>query len=120
MVLGRKMNTGDLSSLRDAQRFIQKTDGMHVDVETVRRNLQQQNIRAYVQQKRPDLKWNHVQERLTFAREHTKWTVNDWKRVMFSDESIISRVDPLAGSTTTVIVRTSVYCLIRSNQYNKI
>lgn len=90
--LGRQMNTGHLTSLYDAQKFIQETDGVHVHVETVRRNLRRQNIRAYVQQKRPGLKREHVQERLAFARRHIKWTVNDWKRVMFSDESIISRV----------------------------
>ena len=91
-VLGRQINTGHLTSLRDAQRFIQERNGVHVDVKTVRRNLRQQKIRAYVQQKRPDLKRNHMQERLAFAREHIKWTVDDWKRVMLSNESVISRV----------------------------
>ncbi|OAQ26174.1 hypothetical protein K457DRAFT_1778441, partial [Linnemannia elongata AG-77] len=68
--LGRQMNTGHLTSLYDAQKFIQETDGVHVHVETVRRNLRRQNIRAYVQQKRPGLKREHVQERLAFARRH--------------------------------------------------
>jgi transposase len=71
-VLGRQINTGQLTSLRDAQRFIQERDGVHVDVETVRRNLRQQKIRAYVQQKRPDLKRNYMQEQLAFARKHIK------------------------------------------------
>jgi transposase len=91
-VLARQIKTGRLTSLRDAQQFIQERDDMHVHVEKVRRNLRQYKIRAYVKPKKPDLKRNHMQERLAFARRHIKWMVNDWKRVMFSDESIISRM----------------------------
>lgn len=91
-VLARQFNTGHLRTLRDGQRFIQETDGVQVHVETIRRNLRDEGIRAYVQQKRPNLKPNHIQERLAFARTHINWTVDDWKRVMFSDESMISRV----------------------------
>jgi len=90
-VLCRHLNTGCLKSLRDAQRFVQATDGVQVHVETLRRNLRQRGIKAYVQQRRPDLKPNHVQERYAFAKKHLHWTAKDWKRVMFSDESIVSR-----------------------------
>lgn len=52
--------------------------------ETIQRNLKQE-IRAYAQQQ-PNLKPDHVQDRYQFARDHIDWTVDDWKRVMFSDE----------------------------------
>ncbi len=91
-VLARQFNIGRLRTLHDGQRFIQATDGVQVHVQTVRRNLRVEGIRAFVQRKRPDLKPNHVQDRLAFAQAHITWTVDDWKRVMFSDESIISRV----------------------------
>jgi transposase len=91
-VLARQFKTGQMTTPKDGQRFIQATDGVQVHVQTVRRNLREKGIKPYVQQKRPDLKANHVQERLAFAREHIDWTVDDWKRVMFSDESMVSRV----------------------------
>lgn len=92
-VLARQYKTGLMSTLRDGQRFVQATDGVQVHVQTVRRHLRKEGIRPYVKQKGPDLKPNHVRDRLAFAREHIHWTVNDWKRVMFSDESIFSRVE---------------------------
>jgi transposase len=91
-VVARLFKTGQMNTLRDGQRFIQEVDGVQVHVQTVRRNLREKGVKAYVQQKRPDIKPNHIQDRLAFAREHINWTVDDWKRVMFSDESMISRV----------------------------
>ena len=91
-VLARQFKEGELKTLRDGQRFLQTTVGVQVGVETIRRNLKQEGIRAYVQQKRTNLKPEHVQERYQFAKDHIDWTVDDWKRVMFSDESMISRV----------------------------
>lgn len=93
-VLARHFKTGQLKVLIDGQRFIQATDGRQVHVETVRLNLLHESVRAYIQQKRTNLKPNHKRDRLKFAREHIHWTVDDWKRVMFSDESIISRIGP--------------------------
>lgn len=91
-VLARQFKTGQMTTLKDGQRFIRAMDGEQVHVKTVWENLRKEGIKAYVQQRRPDLKPHHVQERLAFAREHIDWTVDDWKRVMFSDESMISRV----------------------------
>jgi hypothetical protein len=39
-----------------------------------------------------NLKPEHVRERYQFAKDHIHWTIADWKRVMFSDESMVSRV----------------------------
>lgn len=30
---------------------------------------------------------NHMQERIKFANEHKNWTIEDWKKIAFSDES---------------------------------
>jgi hypothetical protein len=34
----------------------------------------------------------HVKEKLEFAKMHKDWTVRDWKRVVFSDETKINRL----------------------------
>lgn len=91
-VLARQFKTGRLTTLLDGQQFIQETDGVQVQLRTVWRNLRDEGIRAYVEQKKPNLKPKHVRDRLAFARAHENWTVDDWKRVMFTDESVISRV----------------------------
>ena len=40
---------------------------------------------------KPYLSQKNVRERLRFARIHKEWTVEDWKRVVFSDETKINR-----------------------------
>ena len=90
-VLARQFNTGQLQTLQDGQRLVHSTDGQQVHPRTVLRNLQRQGVRAYVERPKPDLTPNHRRDRYKFAKDHSHWTLDDWKRVMFSDETLISR-----------------------------
>ena len=44
---------------------------------------------SYVAAKKPGLRPANVEARLRWALEHVNWTVADWKRVIWSDESSI-------------------------------
>ena len=44
-----------------------------------------------VKKKKPLLSARHRQRRLAFALKHREWTVEDWKRVVWSDETKINR-----------------------------
>ena len=44
-----------------------------------------------MKKKKPFLSARHRQQRLTFALKHREWTVEDWKRVIWSDETKINR-----------------------------
>ena len=48
-------------------------------------------LRACEKISKPCLSQKNVQERFRFAMIHKDWTVEDWKRVMFSDETKINR-----------------------------
>jgi transposase/RNAse (barnase) inhibitor barstar len=91
-VLARQFNNGSIQTIQDGQRIVQAEDGEQVHARTVRRHLQKEGLKAYVQQKKPGLTLNHRKDRLAFAKAHLHWTVDDWKNVMFSDETTISRV----------------------------
>jgi len=91
-VLARQFNNGILQSLQDGQRMVRSVDGGQVHVRTVQRHLEKEGLKAYVQQKKPGLTLNHRKDRYAFAKAHLHWTVDDWRRVMFSDETTISRV----------------------------
>ena len=41
--------------------------------------------------KKPFLKAKHRRDRLNFALKYGEWTVDDWKRVLWSDETKINR-----------------------------
>jgi len=49
-------------------------------------------MRAVSKRKRPRLLKHHRQARLDFALTHKDWTVDDWKRVVWSDETKINRL----------------------------
>ena len=46
-----------------------------------------------VKKKRPRLLKRHRKDRLEFAEWHVEWTLEDWKRVIWSDETKINRLE---------------------------
>ena len=59
--------------------------------QTVRRGLKQVGMKSVVKTNKPFLSKRHRKERMDFAIAHKDWTVEDWKRVIWSDESKINR-----------------------------
>ena len=49
-------------------------------------------MKAVVKRKRPLLSAKHRRERMDFALAHKDWTVEDWKKVVWSDETKINRM----------------------------
>ena len=60
--------------------------GVQASSRTVRRRLNEANIYTIIAPKKPLLTPAHRQQRLQWAHDHANWTVDDWKRVVFSDE----------------------------------
>jgi Transposase len=58
----------------------------------LRRTLKEAGLHSATKKKVPMLKVTHRQQRLKFARDHENWTVEDWKRVLWSDETKINRI----------------------------
>lgn len=97
-VLIRHYNVGDLKTYKDDQRFVESTEGKQIHLATVRQNLLQEGFKTYSQLKKQKLNWDQIARKLQFAKDYIHWTVDDWKRVMFSDETIISRVGSFCKS----------------------
>ena len=49
-------------------------------------------MKPVVMQKKPFLKPCHHKECLDFAITHQHWTVDDWKKVVWSDETKVNRL----------------------------
>ena len=62
--------------------------------ETVRRGLKKTGMKAVVKSKKPLLEKRHIKDRLDFAIAHQHWTLDDWKRVYWSDET---KINPLGS-----------------------
>src|SRR5689334_6120542 len=91
-VLAQKYSTGKLETLKDGQQYTQSIEGIHVVKQSILNYLESENMKAFIKQKRPYLLDNHKKERYQFAKEHLNWTLEGWKNVMFSYETLISRI----------------------------
>lgn len=59
-----------------------------VSTRTIRRRLQESgNFRTLKPQNKPLLNKKQIAKRLDFCNKHKNWTVEDWSKVLFSDES---------------------------------
>jgi transposase len=63
-----------------------------VSISTIRRRLREAGLIAKRKAKRPALKSHHIKGRNIFVKKYKEWTVDDWKRVIWSDESKINRI----------------------------
>ena len=59
-----------------------------VSVDTVRKRLKERGLRCRIPARKPFLSPTHIEKRLEFARHYQFWGVDDWARVIFSDEKI--------------------------------
>ena len=114
----RQITTGKLDNAVQATKFINSIIPDLVSAQTVRRTLKEVGLRSATKKKVPMLKASYRQHRLKFARDHENWTVEDWKRVLWSDETKINRIgsdgkvyvwkkrdEPLSDCTTTPTVK---------------
>ena len=57
---------------------------------TVCRAFQNTGLKAVVKKKQPFLSKQHRREHMDLAMAHLHWTVEDWKRVVYTDETKVN------------------------------
>src|SRR6185437_16140623 len=78
-----------LSGLDLAKETTTKDGKMKVMPRTVRRILNRRGLKGRTARKKPYLTAVHMQKRIKWAYAHRDWTIEDWKHVVWSDESSI-------------------------------
>jgi hypothetical protein len=63
-----------------------------VSTTTIRRRLREAGLIAKSKIKRPALKPRHIKDRMMFVKNYKEWTIDEWKNVVWSDESKINRI----------------------------
>lgn len=91
--IARLVGSGAVETASQARDVLRNTMQVQVSSLTIRRALRQQGFRAVVKVKKPKLQPHHRKQRLQFARIHKDWTVEDWKKVIWSDETKINRYE---------------------------
>jgi transposase len=86
-----KITSGKLKSSVSVKKALENDLGVKVSVSTVKRALYDAGLGGIKKLEKPLLSSKNVKERLNFAKAHQYWTVDDWRRVIFSDETKINR-----------------------------
>ena len=89
--LVRAVTASGLQTAVEARISLRSEFGTDDSVDTVRRVLMQEGLQAVVKEEKPELSKKNVAARLKFARDHQHWTLADWFRVIWSDETKICR-----------------------------
>lgn len=74
----------------ELQRQLLQATGVSVSVETIRKRLRARELFSRRQLRVPELSRQNKIDRLNWCLEHENWTMEDWRNVLFSDETRIS------------------------------
>jgi len=87
-----QITSGKLDNAVQATQFINSIIPNPVTPQTVRNALKESGFHSATKKKVPMLKQTHCQRWLKFAQYHENWTVDDWKRVLWTDETKINHI----------------------------
>jgi hypothetical protein len=88
----RLITSGKVDNAVQVARSIRNSHGTSVTSQTIRRALKNQGLKAITKKKKALLPLHHCRARLDWAIAHQHWTLEDWKRVVWSDETKINRL----------------------------
>jgi len=88
----RLISTGQADNAVQVTKALTNIVNQPLSTTTVCRHLKKTGMKAVVKFKRPLLSAKHRKARLDFAMAYKDWTVEDWKKVIWSDETKINRL----------------------------
>lgn len=89
--LVRSVTSGACDTSGEMRQDLIKLKGVSVSGQTIRNALKKEGMKAVRKKKRPLLTARHRRLRLMFATKYKSWTLADWRRVIFTDETKINR-----------------------------
>ena len=81
--------TGHLTTAKEAFMELGKL-GYSLTYRSVVNMLKSMNFHAKLKKKKPLLTKDHKKKRLEWAKKHRRWSIQQWRRVVFSDETKIN------------------------------
>ncbi|KAJ1309421.1 hypothetical protein OPQ81_006198 [Rhizoctonia solani] len=84
------VTAGSAQTTKAATQELENTLGTSISTRTVQRALVEEGLEAVTKKPKPKLTKDHVKAHLEFAERHQHWTVEDWMRVDWSDETKIN------------------------------
>lgn len=113
LATGAKIKTA-IEIAKEVNIFKQLSNEKTINVQTVRRALKEQGFETRVRVNKPKLTVKHRKARLKWAEAHKEWTLDDWKRVIWSDETKINRF--CSDGIRFAWIRPTNKCVIQEKQ----
>lgn len=88
----RQIASGRVSSARNMVPVMNEELNIICSERTIRRALNNEGMIAFKRRKKPKISAINRRKRRLFAEAHQHWTIDDWKRVVWSDETKINRI----------------------------
>ena len=76
-----------LSSVATLTTEFQTDSGSNVSTRTVRRELREMGFHGQAAAHKPKITMHNAKRRLEWCKAHCHWTLEQWKQVLWSDES---------------------------------
>ncbi|CAJ0966938.1 unnamed protein product [Ranitomeya imitator] len=89
------------AQIREQVNATQGSSSRYISTTTVKRRLCAAGLHGKIAARKPVLRTGNKQKRLVWAKEHKEWTLDQWKSVLWSDESKFE----IFGSNHRVFVR---------------
>jgi transposase len=87
----KEISSGKVPNATKMAKEIEERFDIAVSADTVSRVLKKKGFKSAEKKEKPQLSKKNIKARLEFAKAHEFWTLQDWKRVIFSDETKINR-----------------------------
>ena len=75
------------AQIRDQINATQSSSSRHISRTTVKRRLRESGLHGQIAARKPLLRRGNKQKRFVWAKKHKEWTLDQWKSVLWSDES---------------------------------
>ena len=92
------IHTGQAENAAQVTKPLQDIINQPLSSKTVQHHFNKAGMKAVVKRKRPFLSKQHRRKRLDWAIAHKDWTVEDWKMVIYSDETKINHIGSYGGT----------------------
>lgn len=89
----RKVTINPRLSAPKIAKDVQIDLGINVHPQTIRRRLKSAGLSGEIAKRKPWISEKNRKKRLAWARDKVEWSVADWKKILFSDETKIQLFD---------------------------
>ena len=81
---------GKVNNVVQMAKSLQDVTNQFISAQTVHCQLKSKDMRPVAKRKGPLLKPHHRRARIEFAERHLEWTIEDWKKAIWSDGTKIN------------------------------